>query len=60
MDFIKAITQEDDSKMKEAQKRFIHRLIAIALLFVIPFLLNFVLRIFNIPGLDAKNPFCIF
>lgn len=60
MDFIKAITQEDDSKMKDAQKRFIHRLIAIALLFVIPFLLNFVLRIFNIPGLDAKNPFCIF
>ena len=58
LDFIKAIAQEDESKMKEATKHFVYRLIAVALLFIIPFILNFILRIFNIPGLSASNPFC--
>ena len=58
LDFIKAIAEEDESKMKEATKRFIRRLIAVALLFIIPFILNFLLKIFNIPGLNASNPFC--
>lgn len=58
LDFIKAISEDDENKVKEATKRFFRRLIAVALLFVIPFIINFILHMFNIPGLDASNPFC--
>lgn len=58
LDFIKAISEDDESKIKDATKRFFRRLIAVALLFIIPFIINFILHMFNIPGLNASNPFC--
>ena len=58
LDFIKAISEEDENKMKETTKRFFRRLIAVALLFIVPFIINFILHMFNIPGLNASNPFC--
>ena len=57
LDFIKAIASESDDEMKKVSARFAKRLIAAALIFIIPFILDFILRMFNI-GLDAENPFC--
>lgn len=58
LDFIKAIASESDDEMKKVTARFTKRLIAAALIFIIPFVLDFILRMFNIPGLNSENPFC--
>ena len=44
LDFIKAIGADKDDEMKKAQKRFIIRLIAAALVFIIPLILEFILN----------------
>ena len=43
IDFIKAIVADKDDEMKKAQKRFITRLIAAALVFIIPYIITFIL-----------------
>lgn len=43
LDFIKAIGSDKDDEMKKAQGRFIKRLIAAALVFLVPLVLEFVL-----------------
>lgn len=58
LDYIKALAADNEDEMKKVTSRFVHRLIAAALIFIVPFILDFILRIFNIPGLNASNPFC--
>ena len=43
VDFIKAIAADKDDEMKKAQKHFIIRLVAAALAFIIPFIIEFIL-----------------
>lgn len=43
LDFIKAVGADKDDEMKKAQGRFVKRLIAAALIFIIPFIIEFVL-----------------
>lgn len=43
IDFIKAIVSDKDDEMKKAQGRFVKRLIAAALIFIIPFIIGFIL-----------------
>ena len=43
LDFMKAIGADKEDEMKKAQQRFIKRLIAAALLFIVPLILEFVL-----------------
>ena len=43
LDFLRAIATNNDDNMKKAQGRFVKRLIAAALIFVIPFILEFIL-----------------
>lgn len=43
IDFIKAIAGDKDDEMKKAQGRFIKRLVAAALIFIIPFIIEFIL-----------------
>ena len=43
LDFIKAIGNDKEDEMKKSQKRFITRLIAAALVFLIPLIIEFVL-----------------
>ena len=45
LDFIKAIASAKDDEMKKAQGRFTKRLIAAALIFIIPFIIEFILFI---------------
>ena len=53
LDFIKAISSGSDDEMKKAQGKFIKRLIAAALLFLIPALIEFILEVFKI-----ESTFC--
>lgn len=59
LDFIKTIATDDDGEIKKAGTRFVKRLIAAALIFIVPLILQFILNIFNLPGLDPNNPFCV-
>lgn len=59
LDFIKTIAADDDGEIKKAGARFVKRLIAAALVFIVPLILQFILGMFNLPGLDPNNPFCI-
>ena len=61
IDFVKVIVNGDaDKEMKTAFKRFLTRLIAAALLFIIPIIIAFLLDIFMKPdsGYESDNPFC--
>lgn len=58
LDYIKAIASDSEDEMKKVVSRFSKRLIAAALIFIIPFVLEFILNIFNLPGLNADNLFC--
>lgn len=58
LDYIKALSSEDEGEMKKVNKRLMIRIIVVALLFIVPFILDFILKIFNIPGLSSSNPFC--
>lgn len=55
MDFIKAIAAQSEDEMKKAQSRFIRRLIVAALVFIVPFLIEYVLTAFKIV---SDNPYC--
>ena len=50
IDYIKVIFGSDEKSMAKANKNFSTRLIAVALLFLIPAILTFVLGLFNILG----------
>lgn len=52
LDFIKAIASEKDDEMKKAQGHFVKRLIAAALIFIIPVIIEFVL---DKMGFDANG-----
>ena len=56
MDFIRAMAADSEDEMKKASSRFGKRLLAAALVFLVPFVLDFILGMFNLPNLD--NPFC--
>ncbi len=58
LDYIKAIASDSEDEMKKVISRFSKRLVAAALIFIIPFVLEFILNIFNLPGLNADNIFC--
>ena len=55
LDFIKAIASQNDDEMKKVQGRFIKRLIVAALFFIIPFIIYYALKAFN---LLSENPYC--
>ena len=48
LDFVKAIASEKDDEMKKAQARFIKRLIAAALIFIVPFIIEYILDVFKL------------
>ena len=57
MDYTKTVFSSDDKSNEKANKRFSTRLIVVALLFLIPSVLTFVLKLFNIQG-TGENGTC--
>jgi len=55
LDFVKAVVAMDDKGSQMAMKKFPKRLLAAALLFLLPYLINLVL---SLPGLEIENAVC--
>lgn len=55
LDFIKAIASSSEDEMKKTQGRFIKRVLAAAILFLVPFIIQFILEAFHLVN---NNPFC--
>lgn len=55
MEFIKAVSSDEEDAIRKTGGRFVKRLIVAALIFILPLLLEFLLGIFNIP----INDYCL-
>ena len=53
LDFIKAIAAQNDDDMKKAQGKFVKRLMVAALLFLLPLIINFMLKTFGLYSSDC-------
>lgn len=58
-DFAKAITSSDDDRLKKVSKRFIFRLVAAAILLLLPVIIKLVLDIMKVAGATQIGDFCI-
>ena len=58
LDFTKAVTSSEADALKKAGQKFLRRLIVVVLMFVLPYLLEFVLRMLNVDGVNLDNPLC--
>lgn len=58
VDFMKAAASDEADSNKKAFKAFTRRLIALAILILLPFILEFLLGIFEMNGVESTNPLC--
>lgn len=59
MDYVKVFLNDDSDAMKKANSHLFKRLILLVVLFLLPGIVNFSLRLFNVEGLDSDNPLCV-
>ncbi len=59
LDLTKSILSDDADANNKAIKNLTKRLIAAAVIFIIPLILQFVLNVVEIGGVNTDNPFCI-
>ena len=58
-DFAKAVFSDEVDANKKASQKFIKRLIAASIIFIVPLVIQIFLNIIEIDGVDLDNPFCI-
>lgn len=58
-EYINAFMAAEDDAIKKVGGRLGKRLFIMILFFVLPSLIQFVLNVFNVPGFDSSNPYCI-
>ena len=58
IDFFKAVMSDEDSATKKASQRFLKRVIAAVLIFLLPLILQFILNNVEIQGFNADSPTC--
>lgn len=59
MDYVKIFLNDNSDELKKANTNLFKRLIIAVLLFLLPALVNFVLRIFKIEGVNSDHPLCV-
>lgn len=59
MDYVKVFLNDDSDAMKKANSHLFKRLILVVVLFLLPGIVNFALRLFNVEGLNSDNPLCV-
>lgn len=59
LDYAKVVLNGSQDEMKKTNKRLATRIIVMVIILLLPALINFTLRIFNIEGFDSKNPLCV-
>jgi hypothetical protein len=58
-EYINAFMSAEDDALKKVGGRLGKRLFIMILFFVLPSLIQFILNVFNVPGFDGSNPYCI-
>lgn len=61
LDFTGAVTSQEDGALKKASGKFMKRVISIAVIFLLPVLITFILNIVPngaIPGIEGDDPLC--
>lgn len=58
LDFFKAVASEEDDAFKKAAKRLMRRVIVVIALFLLPVILEFILKLVHIQGINADDPLC--
>lgn len=61
LDFTGAVTSQEDGALKKAGGKFMKRVISIAIIFLLPVLITFILNIVPdgaIPGIEGDDPLC--
>ena len=58
LEYIKALASEDEKAMKDATSHMFTRLMVAAIIFLLPFILDFILNLFKIDEMDVNNLFC--
>lgn len=59
LDYAKIILNGDADQMKKSNGNLFKRIIIVAIIFLLPAILNFTLRLFKIEGFNSENPLCI-
>lgn len=59
MDYVKIFLNDNADELKKANSNFLKRLIIAVLLFLLPALVNFALRLFKIEGVNSEHPLCV-
>ena len=59
LDYAKAILNGEADEIKKVNQKLIKRIIIIFVIFLLPAIINFILRLFNIEGFNSENPLCV-
>ena len=59
LDFMKAAGSGEPDAMKKAEQSFVKRVIAVAILFLVPVIVDFILNMINIYGVNPDNINCL-
>ena len=59
LDYIKIVFTGEQEEMKKTNKRLGTRIIIMAVILLLPALINFTLRLFHIEGFNSENPLCV-
>ncbi|MBQ9181774.1 MAG: hypothetical protein IJ134_03985 [Bacilli bacterium] len=59
LDFFKAMSSEEDDSFKKAASKLTKRIIVVVVLFLLPVLLEFVLKLVHIQGINSSDPMCM-
>lgn len=59
MDYVKVFLNDDADGVKKANGHLMKRLIFVVILFLLPGVINFALRLFHVEGIDSDNPLCV-
>ena len=59
LDYVKVIMGGEADELKKANSKFLKRIVIMIVIFLLPSLVNFTLKIFKIEGIDSENPLCV-
>lgn len=59
LDYSKVILNGESDEIKKSNQKLMKRLIIVVVIFLLPALVNTVLRVFNIEGFNSDHPLCV-
>lgn len=59
LDYAKVILSGEQDEMKKTNQKLIKRLIIVVVIFLLPALINLILRVVHIEGFDSEHPLCV-